>query len=246
MESQSLRNQNALVVGGGSGIGQAIAWQLARAGCRTAVAGRRAEALAETCQTYDGPGEIVDHDVDVTNRESMSSLVAWFNETIGSIDILVNAAGRNIPNRSMAAMRPEQWDEVLATNATGAYNCLAAVLPQMRECRRGTIIQISSVSGKRASALGGVAYNASKFAMTALGTAVGQEEAAHGIRITNVYPGEVDTPMLDKRSTPATAEHRARILKPQDVAELVVTICSLPPQAHVPEIVVKPLGQEYL
>jgi len=246
MENQPLHNQNALVVGGGSGIGQAIARQLARAGCRTAVSGRRAEVLETTSQTYDGPAEILAHVADVTHRESLSKLVAWFNEAIGPIDIFVNAAGMNITDRSMATMQPEQWDEVLSTNATGAYNCLAAVLPQMRQRKRGTIIQISSISGKRAIQIGGVAYCASKFAMTALGTAVGQEEAPHGIRITNVYPGEVDTPMLDLRPNPVSEEHRSQILQPQHVADLVVTICSLPPQVHVPEIVVKPLQQDYL
>lgn len=246
MADQPLQGENALVVGGGSGIGQAVAWQLARAGCQTAVAGRRAGALETTCQDYDGPGTLLSHAVDVTDRESVGQLVAWYQETIGPIDLFVNAAGINIPNRTMAEMRPEQWDEVLAINATGAYNCLAAVLPQMRDRKQGTIIQISSIAGKRALSLGGVAYCASKFAMTALGTAVAQEEAAHGIRITNIYPGEVDTPLLARRPVPPTPEHLARILQPKDVAELVVTICALPQQAHVPEVVIKPLGQLYL
>jgi NADP-dependent 3-hydroxy acid dehydrogenase YdfG len=246
MEKQQLQGESALVVGGGSGIGQAIAWALARAGCRTAVAGRRADALDATCQEYDGPGTVLAHVVDVTDRESVGRLVAWFQKTIGVIDVFVNAAGINIPNRTMAEMRPEQWDEVLAINATGAYNCLAAVLPSMREQQSGTIIQISSIAGKRAHTLGGVAYCASKFAMTALGTAVAQEEAAHGIRVTNVYPGEVDTPLLARRPVPPTPEHLASILKPQDVADVVLTICTLPPQAHVPEVVIKPLGQLYL
>ena len=83
----------------------------------------------------------------------------------------------------MSAMQPEQWDEMMAVNATGAYNCLAAVLPHMRDRQQGTIVNISSVAGKRALPLAGVAYCASKFAMTALGAAVGQEEAANGIRI---------------------------------------------------------------
>jgi NADP-dependent 3-hydroxy acid dehydrogenase YdfG len=234
------------VIGGGSGIGQAIAWALARAGCNVAVAGRRAQALAATCEDYDGPGQILAHAVDVTDREGVAELVAWFEEALGPIDIFVNAAGINIRNRTMAEMRPDEWDEVLAINATGAYNCLAAVLPGMRKRHRGTIVQVSSIAGKRALALGGVAYCASKFAMTALGTAVGQEEAARGIRVTNIYPGEVDTPLLDHRPTPVTPEHRARILRPQDVADLVVAICALPPQAHVPEVVIKPLGQVYL
>src|SRR5690606_33543805 len=133
---------------------------------------------------------------DVTDLDSVKQLVAWTEQTLGPIDILVYAAGVNIKNRSMAEMSPEQWDEVLKINATGGYHCFHAVLPGMRERRSGTVINISSISGKRALALGGIAYCASKFALTALGTAVGAEVAQEGIRVTNIYPGEVDTPIL--------------------------------------------------
>jgi NADP-dependent 3-hydroxy acid dehydrogenase YdfG len=245
MDTQPLDKQNALIVGGGTGIGRAVAEGLAALGCQTAVAGRRKDKLEAVCQAYDGPGRILCHEVDVSDRDSLQSLVAWFNQEVGNIDILVNAAGMNIKNRTMAEMQPEQFDQVMAINATGAYNCLAAVLPQMRQRQRGTVINISSIAGKRAIDLGGVAYCASKFAMTALGTAVGQEEAPNGIRITNVYPGEVDTPLLEQRPKPVSAEHRARMLQPEDVAEMVVAICRLPLRAHVPEIVVKPRLQAY-
>jgi NADP-dependent 3-hydroxy acid dehydrogenase YdfG len=158
---------------------------------------------------------------------------------------LVNAAGINIKDRTMAKMVPEDWDRVLQVNATGAYNIMNAVLPNMRSRKTGTIINVSSVAGKRAIELGGIAYCASKFAMTALGTAAGQEEAENGIRITNVYPGEVDTPLLLQRPKPVSEEHRSRMLQPNDIAELVVTICQLPQRAHVPEIVIKPRTQTY-
>jgi NADP-dependent 3-hydroxy acid dehydrogenase YdfG len=185
------------------------------------------------------------HVVDVTNRDSVQALVEWSNQQLGRIDILVHAAGVNIKNRSMLEMEPEQWDQVLAINATGAYNCMRAVLPQMRERKAGQIINISSISGKRALDLGGIAYCASKFAQTALGTAAGQEEAPRGIRITNVYPGEVETPILEHRPAPVSAERRATMLQPTDVADMVVAILRLPPRAHVSEIVVKPTLQAF-
>ncbi len=100
----------------------------------------------------------------------------------------------------MAEMTPAQWDHVLAINATGAYNCMYAVLPEMRQRKAGIIVNISSIAGKRAAALGGVAYCASKFAMTALGTTVANEDGPNGIRVTNVYPGEVDTPITSPQS----------------------------------------------
>lgn len=237
--------KNVLVAGGATGIGQAIAVALASAGHHVAIAGRRESKLQEAQTAYDGPGEISIHPCDVADRASVKELVDWFHQKIGTIGILVNAAGINIRDRSMAAMDPAEWDRVLQVNATGAYNLMAAVLPEMRAQQDGTIINVSSIAGKRAIELGGIAYCASKFAMTALGTAVGQEEAANGIRVTNVYPGEVDTPLLEQRPQPVSDEHRSRMLQPSDIAALVLTICSLPPRAHVPEIVIKPRLQTY-
>ena len=156
---------------------------------------------------------------------------------------MINAAGINIKNRSMADMLPEQWDQIFAINATGAYNCLHAVLPAMRARKDGFIINISSIAGKRAIALGGIAYSASKFAMTALGTCVANEVAEDGVRVTNIYPGEVNTPLLEQRPAPVSEEHKARILQPEHVAELVVGLIALPDSVHVPELVVKPLTQ---
>ena len=243
---QSLSNKRALIIGGGTGIGRAIALNLANAGCHAAVAGRRLDKLDETSQLFTGEPSIATCSVDVADRNSVKTLFDWYQETVGIPDIFVNAAGINIAKRSMTEMNPEQWDQVIQVNATGAYNCLAAVLPMMRTNNGGVIIQISSVAGKRATPLAGVAYNASKFAMTALGTSVSNEDSANGIRVTNIYPGEVNTPILDQRSAPPTEEQRARMVQPQDVADLVMTICRLPQRAHIPEVVIKPLSQPWV
>jgi len=134
---------------------------------------------------------------------------------------------------------------VMKINATGAYRCMLEVLPAMRARRDGLIINISSVAGKRAIQLGGIVYCASKFAMTALGTAVSNEVREEGVRITNVYPGEVNTPILDNRPTPVSQEHKDAILQPEDIAGIIVAICKLPPRANVPEIVIKPTIQQW-
>jgi NADP-dependent 3-hydroxy acid dehydrogenase YdfG len=139
---------------------------------------------------------------------------------------------------------PADWDRMLAINVTGAFNCIYAALPSMRERRSGLIVNISSIAGKRAM-INGTAYCASKFAMTALGTAVGLEERENGIHVTNIYPGEVVTPMLDARPNPVAAEKQAQMLQPEDVASAVVMVAKLPPRALVPELVITPLYQGY-
>lgn len=242
--SHALRH--VLVTGGGTGIGQGIAWALAAAGYQVMVAGRREDRLRETIQQAPaGSVPIRGVQVDVALRSSVTQMVDWTIEQLGRIDCLVHAAGMNIKQRSMLEMSPEWWDEILSVNATGAYNCMWAVLPGMRERGTGLIINISSISGKRAADLGGIAYCASKFAATGLGTAVGLEEAKRGIRVTNVYPGEVNTPLLEQRPQPVSEERRAAMLKPADVAQMILALVQLPPHAHVPEIVIKPLVQAY-
>lgn len=243
---ESLRHQVVLVTGGATGIGLGIARAFAAVGSKVAIGSRRAQVVQEALRDF--PGEsanLLGQALDVTDRDSVANFVAEVQTRLGPIDILVNAAGVNIKTRSMAEMAPEQWDQVMAINATGAYNLIHAVLPGMRQRQAGLIINISSVAGKRAIALGGVAYSASKFAMTALGTCIANEVGAEGIRVTNVYPGEVDTPILDHRPVPLSQEHRARILRPSDVGQVVVNLAALPPRVHIPELVIKPVHQQY-
>lgn len=241
-----LDGKTAVVIGGGSGIGAGIALALVAEGCRTLIAGRGAHRLDETAAAWQGAPPLLTHVVDVTDRGSVRQLFDDARRELSQIDILVISAGTNIKTRTMATMTAEQWDHVLAVNATGAYNCIAQVLPEMRTRRDGLIINISSIAGKRAIQLGGVAYCASKFAMTALGTAIGNEVASDGVRVTNVYPGEVNTPILENRPVPVSAAQKAAMVQPEDVGGLVVAIAALPPRAHVPEIIIKPTGQGYV
>jgi NAD(P)-dependent dehydrogenase (short-subunit alcohol dehydrogenase family) len=239
-----LSGKQALVTGGGSGIGLGIARALAGGGARVAICGRREDVLRSAARSADPP--LLFHTVDVADRQSVAALFRWAAAELGNIDILVNSAGVNIKTRTMAEMTPEQWDTVLGVNVTGAYNCMREVLPQMRQRKDGLIINVSSISGLRATALGGVAYSASKFAMSALGTAVANEVGRAGIRVTNVYPGEVNTPILDHRPTPVTQEHKANILQPEDFADLIVAIAALPPRTHVCDVIIKPTRQEFM
>ena len=240
-----LQGKTALITGGGTGIGEGIARAFAAEGCRVAICGRREEVLQQAVAAWDGDPPFLCHADDISSRESVTQLFDWAAAELGPLDILVNSAGTNVKTRSMAEMEPDQWDHVMAINASGTYYCMHAVLPQMRERGGGLIINISSIAGKRSSPLGGVAYSASKFAMTALGTAVANEDAVNGVRVTNVYPGEVNTPILVNRPNPVSEEHRQAILQPEEVGELIAAIAALPPNAHVSDVVIKPLQQQY-
>lgn len=240
-----LAGKTALITGGGSGIGLGIALGLAREGCRVAIAGRNESKLASAAARHPGPPPILAHPCDVSDRDSVAALFAWIRANLGSLDILVNSAGINVARRAIAELAPEDWDRMLAINATGAFHCIHAALPDMRRRQGGLIVNVSSIAGKRAMKLGGAGYCASKFAMTALGATVGLEERANGIRVTNVYPGEVNTPILADRPTPVPPARLAQMLVPDDIAAMVVAVAKLPARAVVPELVITPLYQEY-
>jgi NAD(P)-dependent dehydrogenase (short-subunit alcohol dehydrogenase family) len=240
-----LSGKTALITGGGTGIGEGIALALAAEGCRVAIAGRRIEKLREVAaRSKVGPAMLI-HPVDVAERASVEELFRWAEAELGQIDILVNSAGVNFPRRTMADMPAETWDKVMTINTTGVYDCIRCALPAMRRRRDGLIVNICSTAGKRASMLGGVAYCASKFAVSALSSTVALEEGKNGIRVTSVCPGEVETPILEGRPVPPTPEHRAKMLQPEDVAAAVLMIACLPPRAHIAELIIKPVVQDF-
>jgi NADP-dependent 3-hydroxy acid dehydrogenase YdfG len=115
----------------------------------------------------------------------------------------------------------------------------------MRARQNGVIIQICSISGIRASTLGGAGYSASKFGQSALGICLGREEGKNGIRSTVIYPGEVNTPILDARPVPVAAERRAAILQPEDIAATVKLVIELHPRARIPELVITPTVDDF-
>ena len=187
LRHMNLAGQSALVVGGGTGMGEAIALALAAEGMHVAIAGRRQEKLDAVAAQSEK--RILTKTADVGDRESVRRLFDWFAERFDRLHLLVNSAGINVPKRSMSELAPEDWDKLMRINATGAYNCLHFGLPLMRPHKEGLVINISSIAGLRAGHLGGVAYNASKFAMNALGTSAAGDELENKIRITTICPG---------------------------------------------------------
>lgn len=241
-----IRGKRVLVTGGGSGIGLGIARALAAEGCRVAICGRNRERLEQAAAAWQGEPRILTRACDVADRQSVRAMFDWIAEQFGGLDILVNSAGVNVARRTFDQLDPADWDKMLGTNASGAFYCLHFALPGMRRQGGGLVVNISSIAGKRASKLAGTGYCASKSAMTALGAAVGLEESSHGIHVTNIYPGEVNTPILAERPVPVPPEKRAKMLLPEDIAAMVVALARLHPRARVHELVITPLYQEYV
>jgi NADP-dependent 3-hydroxy acid dehydrogenase YdfG len=236
----------ALVTGAGSGIGRSITAALAEMGLRVALVGRDREKLERArAELTRGRDSAFVAPCDISDRFAVQAAVDQVAAAFGTIDVLVCNAGTNVKNRSLESLQPVDWDRMIATNLTGAFNLIHAVLPGMRQNRNGLVIQICSVSGLRASTLGGAGYSASKFGQSALGICLGREEGARGIRSSVIYPGEVDTPILDARPIPVGPDRRAVILQPEDVAAAVRFLVELPARAHVPELVIKPTVDDF-
>jgi NADP-dependent 3-hydroxy acid dehydrogenase YdfG len=241
-----LQSKTALVTGGGSGIGLAVARLFLREGARVAITGRHEQRLQEAARSLNAGDRLRIHLADIADPARVEALIRAVTRDLGRIDILVNNAGTNLKERAFRELTPESWQRLLRTNLDGAFYCIHAVLPQMLERHDGVIVNISSVAGKRAGPLGGAAYVASKFGMTGLGLCLAAEEKDSGVRVSNIYPGEVNTPILEVRPQPVTDEQRQRILQPEDVAAAVLFVATLPPHVSVPELVIKPTGQVYV
>ena len=238
--------QTALVTGAGSGIGRSITATLAEMGLRVALVGRDREKLERArAGLVRGRDSAFVASGDISDRYAVKAVVDQVLAAFGQIDVLVCNAGTNVKNRSLDALEPADWDRMIATNLTGAFNLVHYVLPAMRQRHNGLVIQICSIAGIRASTLGGAGYSASKFGQSALGICLGREEGAHGIRSSVIYPGEVDTPILEARPIPVGADRRAVILQPDDIAAAVRFLVELPPRAHVPELVITPTVDDF-
>ncbi len=238
--------QTALVTGAGSGIGRGIAATLAEMGLRVALVGRDREKLERArAGLARGRDSAFVAPCDISDRFAVKAVVDQVLTAFEHIDVLVCNAGTNVKNRSLEALEPADWDRMIAVNLTGAFNLVHHVLPSMRQRNNGLVIQICSLAGIRASTLGGVGYSASKFGQSALGICLGREEGARGIRSSVIYPGEVNTPILDARPIPVGPERRAVILQPEDIAAAVRFLVELHPRAHVPELVLKPTLDDF-
>ena len=241
-----LSGKTALVTGGGSGIGLAVARALLQEGARVVISGRHEDKLARAARELQAGERVGYHAADVGEPEQVRRLTEDATRRLGRIDILVNNAGLNIKEREFRKLTPQRWQQLIRANLDGAFYCTHYALPQMLERGDGVIVNVSSIAGKRASPLGGAAYAAAKFGLRGLAMGVAAEEKANGVRVSSIYPGEVNTPILENRPTPLSAERLQNMLQPEDVAAAVLFVATLPPRANVPELVITPSNATYV
>lgn len=232
---------NAVVTGAGSGVGQAVALALAARGWRVALVGRRAEKLEETAGLAGAAREaLITCPCDIGDPRAVESMARRVLAAFGEVDVLVNAAGTNAPRRALAVLALDDYHAMINANLHGAYYCTQAFLPQMRARRTGTVVNVVSDAGKQASPKAGPAYVMSKFGLAGLTQSINAEERGNGVRACAVFPGDIDTPLLDKRPQPPDPEARSRMLQASEVAACVLHCLDQPPHVIIEELVVRP------
>ncbi len=232
----SMVGRVALVTGASSGIGAAIMQLFVEKGGRVhAVARRGSEIERIMGEDSLARGSTVVHEMDVSDSDAMTEL-GTFLAGHDPIDTLVLAAGTNIPNRRLSQVTIEDWNNVIATNLSGAFYPLTATIDQLRD-RQGDVVFVSSVSARWPDHAG-PAYGASKSGLLGLAAGTGLDEHMNGVRVTSILPGIVNTAILDKRPIPPSQELREWCVQPEDVAQATLTAVTMPPRTNLAEITV--------
>jgi NAD(P)-dependent dehydrogenase (short-subunit alcohol dehydrogenase family) len=231
-----LAGKVAIVTGGGTGIGRAIALGLAQEGAKVALVGRRKDKLEEAAaEIRNGSGEVIAITADITQSADTKDAVAQVEKQFGKLNVLVNNAGA-LSVSTIESISEDDWDRIISTNLKGPFLMSRAALPAMRRAGGGSIVNIGSVLGLVA-VKDRAAYCASKGGVTLLTKAMALDHAHDHIRVNCICPSVVETDLI--RDLFATSEEgrkakQARIAtipigrfgQPQDVAGLAVFLAS--------------------
>jgi NADP-dependent 3-hydroxy acid dehydrogenase YdfG len=229
------------VTGGGSGIGEAAALAFAQEGATIVLSGRRREPLeAAAARIHAMQGKAHVQPGDLSNPQQVRWIGEFLEAEFGRLDILLNNAGVNINDRHWDKLNPDTAQLMINGNLSAAAQCVTVALPLMRPQQDGLIIHTASMAGRFIGWMSGPLYYAAKHGLVAMSHTINMQECLNGIRSTVFLPGEVATPILDQRPNPVSPDERARMLQPQDCADLMLYIAALPKRLVMNEVMLTP------
>ena len=236
-----LEGKVCIITGGGSGIGRASGIMMAGEGAVVVAVGRTASKVeAIKSEIEAAGGRAMAFGVDVTDENGVRAMVESVLSAHGRVDVLLNNAGHSSIHRKLLTTTAEEFRSVIDSNLMGSIFCTQAVIPSMLEAGEGTIINVSSLAGVTPGLLAGMAYGAAKAGVINFTQFLNSEYRNTGIRASVVIPGEVDTPILDKRPVVPSEDARETMVTAEDAAEAITLIARLPSRAAIIELVIRP------
>ena len=239
----------AIITGASSGIGEATALTLAKAGVKVAIGARRVDRLKELSKKIiANGGEVFFQKLDVTKNEECKNFAKAVLDKWGSIDILVNNAGL-MPLSFFKNLKVDEWDRMIDVNIKGVLYCTGSVISHMKEKKSGHIVNLSSVAGRVVFPAGSV-YCATKFAVAAFTEGLRQEFSVRSnIRVTSIEPGIVATELTDTITDESLQQFvengkKMKTLQAQDIANAILYAVDSPSHVNVNEILIRPTTQE--
>jgi len=249
MHQPDLSGRVAAITGASSGIGEATAVTLARAGAAVSLAARRGDRIDQLAERIESEGgRALAIETDVTDEEQANEFVRRTKDELGRLDVLVNNAGVMLLGPVIGADTSE-WRRMIEVNLLGLLYCTHAALPIMGEQGSGHIVNVSSVAGRFAN-LGSAVYNLTKFGVNAFSEALRQEVVGANVKVTVIEPGMVETELLSHNTHPMVLEAAQRMrdevgtpLTSEDIAEAILYAVGGPERVAVNEVLVRPAGQ---
>ncbi|MEM8778118.1 MAG: SDR family oxidoreductase [Cyanobacteria bacterium P01_G01_bin.49] len=236
--SSSSNQLRAIITGASSGIGKATSLTFAKAGIHLALVSRSLDQLEAVAQAAKSQGvEAKAYGIDLSQLPTIPAKVQEIIADFGSIDIIVNNAGMGYTN-SLNQTSLADWQQVIDLNLTSVFQCVKGVLSQMRDRKKGTIINVASIAATQAFP-GWGAYCVSKAGLVSFSKVLAAEERSNGIRVMTIAPGAVNTPIWDTDSVQADFD-RAAMLTPELVAQTILQAALLPAGAVIEEMTILP------
>lgn len=236
-----VRDKVCIMTGGGSGIGRCAALMMAEQGAKLALVGRTAAKVESVRdEIVAAGGEAMAFGLDVSDIDGVRDMTQRTLDAYGRIDILVNNAGHSSQHRRILTTPPEEIRAVIDSNLVGMIYCTQAVLPTMLEAGEGTVLNVAPLAGVHTGYLGGMIYSTVKAGVIHFTKFLTFELNNTGVRASVLVPGEIDTPIMDKRPIPPTSEDRTTMIGAEECAEAMVMMVGLPKRSTISELIMKP------